>query len=159
MKFGTKLKLKKNWEYGILTFEKGEILQVALYRHKHGLFLYHPQVGEMIDFVFGWNDREKRLEEWFEVLEDKCTWKINHADEAYIGETWDTSCKHVFQFMDGDIEENNFKYCPYCAKNIQEYRDKTSNCCNAPLIKNTDLCSDCKEHTEFQNIGENKDEQ
>ena len=23
-----------------------------------------------------------------------------------------------------------------------------SNCCNAPIIENTDLCSDCKEHCE-----------
>lgn len=70
MKFGTKLKLKKDWQYGLLTFEKGDILQVALYEHKHGLKLYHPQVGEIIDFIFGYNDREERIEEWFEVLEE-----------------------------------------------------------------------------------------
>lgn len=27
-------------------------------------------------------------------------------------------------------------------------RDETSNCCNAPIIENTDLCSQCKEHCE-----------
>lgn len=70
MKFGTKLKLKKDWEYGFLTFEKGDILQVALYEHKYGLKLHHPQVSEMIDFNFGHNDRGKRLNEWFEIVEE-----------------------------------------------------------------------------------------
>jgi|SRR3989339_234568 hypothetical protein len=121
MQFGTKLKLKKDWEYGLLTFEKGDILQVALYEHKYGLKLHHPRVGEMIDFVFGYNDREERIDEWFEVVEeDKCVWKINHENDMYIGETWDTNCGNVFQFMEGGIEENNFKHCPYCGKTIQE---------------------------------------
>jgi len=26
--------------------------------------------------------------------------------------------------------------------------DKCSNCCNAPIIENTGLCSECKEHCE-----------
>lgn len=30
----------------------------------------------------------------------------------------------------------------------------TSNCCNALLIENTDLCSDCKEHCDIQETGE-----
>lgn len=56
------------------------------------------------------------------MREDKCVWKINHENNMYIGETWDTGCGKVFQFMEGDIEENNFKYWPYCSKIIQECR-------------------------------------
>lgn len=124
MKFGTKLKLKKDWQYGLLTFEKGDILQVALYEHKHGLKLYHPQVGEIIDFVFSWDNREERINEYFEILEDNCNWTIDHTNEAYIGETWNTSCGEVFQFTEGDIKENNFKYCPYCSNAIEEQGDE-----------------------------------
>jgi PHP family Zn ribbon phosphoesterase len=54
------------------------------------------------------------------VEEEKCTWKINYKNDMYIGETWDTNCGNVFQFMEGGIEENNFKHCPYCGKTIQE---------------------------------------
>ena len=28
------------------------------------------------------------------------------------------------------------------------HRNQLSNCCNAPIIENTDLCSKCKEHCE-----------
>lgn len=81
MEFGTKLVLKKEWVYGCLTFEKGEILQVALYEHKYGLKLHHPRVGEIIDFVFGWNDRDERINEYFEILEDK---KLSDTDIDFI---------------------------------------------------------------------------
>lgn len=70
MKFGTKLKLKKDWRYGTLSFEKGSILLVAFYEHKYGLKLHYPRVSEIIDFLFDWNDREERINEYFEVLED-----------------------------------------------------------------------------------------
>ncbi|WP_151950322.1 hypothetical protein [Aliarcobacter butzleri] len=48
MKFGTKLKLKKDWEYNkYFTFEKDEILQVAIYEHKYGIKLHHPRITDL----------------------------------------------------------------------------------------------------------------
>ena len=32
------------------------------------------------------------------------------------------------------------------AKRILSKKETVSNCCNAPIIEETDLCSDCKEH-------------
>lgn len=46
----------------------------------------------------------------------KCRWNL----DDYDSNTYKTSCsEHEFQFFtDGPIE-NNFKYCPYCGKEIK----------------------------------------
>lgn len=44
---------------------------------------------------------------------DSCTWAGQEFDEQYI-----TSCGHVFEFLDGDVDENDFVYCPFCGKGI-----------------------------------------
>jgi hypothetical protein len=38
-----------------------------------------------------------------------CFW-IANDDEEY----WEASCNSIFIFTPDGIEENNFKYCPYC---------------------------------------------
>ncbi|WP_418186766.1 hypothetical protein [Aliarcobacter lanthieri] len=69
MEFGTKLKLKKDWEYNdFITFEKGDILQVAEYRHKYGMKLHHSGI-DLINFKFDYSDRDKKIEEYFEIVE------------------------------------------------------------------------------------------
>lgn len=70
MQFGTELKLKKDWEYNeIFTFEKGEILKVVLDLNKYGMKLYHPQIIDLLDFKFNYENRNSRIEEYFEVVE------------------------------------------------------------------------------------------
>jgi hypothetical protein len=51
-----------------------------------------------------------------------CQWKFNDSDNMYLGEVWNTGCGRTFQFMDGDIQENNFSTCPYCSGKIDEWR-------------------------------------
>lgn len=69
MRFGQKLRLKKDWEYNdIITFEKGDILQVANYQHKYGMKLYHPGVS-LVDFKFDWQNRDSKIDEYFEAVE------------------------------------------------------------------------------------------
>ena len=71
MKFGQKLKLKKEWIYNkYLTFTKDEILQVAQYEHKYGMKLHHPKIADLLDFQFNWMDRDIKIEEYFEVIEE-----------------------------------------------------------------------------------------
>ncbi|MFW3357357.1 hypothetical protein [Aliarcobacter butzleri] len=70
MRFGTKLKLKKDWEYhDFITFEKGDILQVAEYKHKYGMRLHHPGI-DLIDFKYNNSNRDKKIEEYFEIVEE-----------------------------------------------------------------------------------------
>lgn len=70
MKFGTKLKLKKDWEYhDFIIFEKGDILQVAEYKHKYGMKLHHPGI-DLVDFKFNNSNRDKKIEEYFEIVEE-----------------------------------------------------------------------------------------
>ncbi len=70
MRFGTKLKLKKDWEYtDFITFEKGDILQVAEYKHKYGMRLHHAGI-DLVDFKFNYSNRDKKIEEYFEIVEE-----------------------------------------------------------------------------------------
>jgi hypothetical protein len=49
------------------------------------------------------------------MTEKLCIWKEN---EEYS--MWETSCQNAFEFIEGDIEENSFKFCPYCGKIIKQ---------------------------------------
>ena len=53
-------------------------------------------------------------------------------------------CNMINTLDDSRAETLSIHEVPY--GKIGEFR-KVSNCCNEPLIENTDLCSDCKEHT------------
>jgi DNA-directed RNA polymerase subunit RPC12/RpoP len=44
-----------------------------------------------------------------------CYWS-EKCDESF----WSTECGHNFQFTEGSIKTNNFVYCPYCGKQIEE---------------------------------------
>lgn len=67
MKFGTKLKLKKDWEVGIIDFEVGDIFYVAFYTQKYGMKLHHDGVIDLIDFDFSLDSRDKLIDEYFEI--------------------------------------------------------------------------------------------
>jgi len=55
------------------------------------------------------------------VLADRqantCKWTSNAGDFGDF-EYWDTECGEAFYFNCGSLEENSFKYCPYCAGSI-----------------------------------------
>lgn len=71
MKFGTRLKLKKDWQpTDYITIEKGDTLQVAEYSHKYGMKLHIDGIS-LIDFAYGWNDRDEKINEYFEILKDE----------------------------------------------------------------------------------------
>jgi len=44
-----------------------------------------------------------------------CTWKLDDVYGMY-----ETGCGNAFECIEGDIEENNFKFCPYCGGRIKE---------------------------------------
>ena len=71
MQFGTKLKLKKDWKLNnIITLEKGDILQVVKYMHKHRMKLYIDGVANLINFEFNYSNRDEKIEEYFEIVEE-----------------------------------------------------------------------------------------
>ena len=48
----------------------------------------------------------------------ECIWKDANIDSCL--NVYDTSCENVFEFVDGNPKDNNFKYCPYCGKALKE---------------------------------------
>jgi len=47
---------------------------------------------------------------------ETCEWTY----EPYEG-SYDTRCNQVFQFTDGDLDDNpEFKFCPFCGREIKE---------------------------------------
>jgi len=71
MKFGQKLKLKKDMEHNdFITFEKGDIFSVIFYTVKYGMKLHIQGIGDAIKFKYDHKTRESRIEEYFEVIED-----------------------------------------------------------------------------------------
>ena len=46
---------------------------------------------------------------------NNCKWTY---DDDY--DKWDTQCDNAFVVYEGTPSENNFKYCPYCGKEISE---------------------------------------
>jgi DNA-directed RNA polymerase subunit RPC12/RpoP len=53
-----------------------------------------------------------------ELIEAKaCVWE-EWEDDA-LGSVWNCSkCKEDFCFMEGDVNENNYGYCPHCGAKI-----------------------------------------
>ena len=45
---------------------------------------------------------------------EECEWEY---DEKYS--YYETSCDNDYCLLDGTLEENNHKYCPYCGKPIK----------------------------------------
>ena len=50
---------------------------------------------------------------------EKCYWRPESGD--WVDENcWDTGCDNNFIFNDGGPFANNFEYCPYCGKKLEE---------------------------------------
>lgn len=70
MKFGTELKLKKEWKYNsLLTFGKGDTFKVAQYEHKYGMKLHHLEIADLLNFKFNCMNEADRIDEYFEIVE------------------------------------------------------------------------------------------
>ena len=50
-----------------------------------------------------------------------CAW---HGDEDG---TYETSCKHIFQMIDGTPHENNFTHCCFCGKSLVQHQWEDGN--------------------------------
>ena len=48
---------------------------------------------------------------------DKCIW--TEDDDPDWGPEWYTSCKHDAYFVDTTPQEEEYKYCPWCGKEIE----------------------------------------
>jgi len=44
-----------------------------------------------------------------------CHWTFDDNEYAPM---WNTGCNNTFSFTEDGIEENGFKYCPYCGNRI-----------------------------------------
>ena len=51
-------------------------------------------------------------------MSDSCAWNQQESDFEYG--IYKTSCNNLHYFAEGNIDENNYKYCPYCGKLIEE---------------------------------------
>ncbi len=52
-------------------------------------------------------------------MEETCKW--TPWDKYIYGYgMYDTSCGNTHAFTEGDIAENNYKFCPFCGKTIEE---------------------------------------
>lgn len=49
----------------------------------------------------------------------ECKWRLwEFGSEEYL-----TSCNNVFEFTEGDAQENGFIYCPFCSRPINDSGD------------------------------------
>ena len=59
------------------------------------------------------------------MANDKCAW--TYEEEAFDTNLYDTSCGQKQEFMSGSVDDNQYKYCPYCGREIEEVRDGEEN--------------------------------
>jgi len=53
---------------------------------------------------------------------NKCQWRQSKdRDEDGI---YSTSCGGMFYFDNGSLSDNEFKFCPYCGREIEEVEGK-----------------------------------
>lgn len=55
-------------------------------------------------------------------LQEKCRWTYNGDEFSYH----DTSCGNAHEFIEGNVQENKYVFCPYCGRQIKEVIPKTS---------------------------------
>lgn len=61
-------------------------------------------------------DTKHSMVERLASLHDECEWKYVGDEFCY----YDTACGSSYQLMEGDLEDNQHKFCPYCGKKIKE---------------------------------------
>jgi len=56
-----------------------------------------------------------------EPTQETCKWALYDPTES--SSTYEPDCcEHIWGFNNDGITENNFKYCPYCSKPIEEVK-------------------------------------
>lgn len=50
------------------------------------------------------------------VATETCKWT-----EDSEGGLWESTCGRMFQFNDGGVKENEFRFCYYCGKAIEAF--------------------------------------
>ncbi len=60
-------------------------------------------------------DRIAELEQHAHTEPPSCLWTYDDIDDCY-----NTGCGNAYCLVDGTLEENDHKYCPYCGGPIQE---------------------------------------
>jgi len=50
-------------------------------------------------------------------MENICNWKIDVND--FDDDCYKTSCGNLFVLIEGTLQDNKMKYCPYCGKLIK----------------------------------------
>ena len=53
-------------------------------------------------------------------MSDKCKWTL--AELSDMNDCWDTSCQACHCFTVGNIKDNEYKFCPYCGREIEEIK-------------------------------------
>jgi hypothetical protein len=53
-----------------------------------------------------------------EMPENVCEW-METKEDPFGDPLYSTGCGHLAQLIEGTPEENQFKFCPFCGKEIQ----------------------------------------
>ena len=49
---------------------------------------------------------------------NSCVWLRQEDPDG--DEFMETQCGKAFEFIEGDMQDNDYKFCPYCGKKIKE---------------------------------------
>ncbi len=52
------------------------------------------------------------------MIKETCVWEKLHDSYSYYI-AWATGCKEVHNFYKETLVESNYKFCPYCGKEIE----------------------------------------
>ena len=85
----------------MLTIEKDDVGTVTISRYPFES-VFTPQEFQ-------------EIREYCKQSEQYCIW-IEDEHGGY----WETGCKAKFEFIEGDIKDNSFKFCPYCGNLIRQ---------------------------------------
>lgn len=85
-------------------------------------------LSQKIDEIVKGKDRVtkengKEYEKLKKLLQEKdkeCKWE--YEEDMNGQEQWNTDCGQCQVFIDGDIKENEYNYCPYCGKKIKQIK-------------------------------------
>lgn len=51
--------------------------------------------------------------------QDSCEWTYDQVEDG-----WRTGCDRAYSFIDGNIQDNGYIYCPNCGKRIAEFTER-----------------------------------
>jgi uncharacterized Zn-finger protein len=77
-------------------------------------------IDDIKRFIYSQYDIKKYKVVKIRVVEvgDRCEWVKD--ENPMHGDSYDTSCNNKHIFIEGNIKENQHKFCPYCGREIKE---------------------------------------